>query len=69
MKVRRYLPDGTSLAIVKDKIKKTRKMVKLFSDDLSRIQFVHTFSVDQLLTFNKDDINFIKSKLPKSGMP
>jgi len=66
MEVQRYLPAGTSLAMTKDKIKKTRKMVKIFSDDPSKIQFVRSFSVDQLSTFNKDDINFIKSKLPKT---
>ncbi|RIA99097.1 hypothetical protein C1645_811833 [Glomus cerebriforme] len=67
--VQRYLPAGTSLDVAKDKIKKTKKMVKIFSDDPSRIQFIHSFSVDQLSTFNEDDINFIKLKLPKPEMP
>ncbi|CAG8664390.1 12221_t:CDS:2 [Funneliformis mosseae] len=66
--VQEYLPVGTSLAVTKDKIKKTRKMVKIFSDDPSRIQFVCLFFVDQLSTFNEDNINFIKSKLPKPEM-
>ena len=44
--VQNYLPLGTSLAMVKDKIKKAKKMVKLFIDDLFRIQFVYLFSVD-----------------------
>ncbi|CAG8465173.1 13679_t:CDS:2 [Funneliformis caledonium] len=30
MKVQRYLPTGTSLAIAKDKIKKARKIVDIF---------------------------------------
>ncbi|CAG8612748.1 8985_t:CDS:2 [Funneliformis caledonium] len=68
MKVQRYLPAGTSLAVAKDKIKKARKMVKIFSDNPSKIQFVCLFSVDQLSTFNEVDINFIKSKLPKPKM-
>ncbi|CAG8683566.1 2897_t:CDS:2 [Funneliformis mosseae] len=43
MKIQRYLPAGTSLAMTKNKIKKVKKMVKIFSDDSSRIQFVVHF--------------------------
>src|SRR3954471_15786151 len=44
--VQSYLPPGTSLAVAKDKIKKARKMVKLFIDNSSRIQLVRLFSVN-----------------------
>ncbi|CAI2185020.1 9983_t:CDS:2 [Funneliformis geosporum] len=38
MEVQRYLLAGTSLAVAKDKIKKAKKMVDIFEDDINFIK-------------------------------
>ena len=53
--------------MVKDKIKKARKMVDIFGP-IGPFR-IHYILVNQLSYFKEDDINFIKSKLPKPGTP
>ena len=59
----------TTLATVKDRIKKDKNMYNLFSIiGAFRIHRICTFSANEILSFTKDEITFIKSKVTNLGV-